>query len=391
MSNIAIIGGGPAGVFSAITAKRNNPKHNIIIFEKKDIVSTLLPTGGGRCNLTFADKDIKSFAQNYPRGEKFLYSVFNQFFVDDTIDFFKNIGLKTYIQDDLRVFPTTNKSLDVIFALKNEVKRLGIKVQKEEVKELKKVENGYVVNGKTFDKIVFSIGGRRSPLMKCIEDIGHTVIKQKPALCGLKIAETYFSEISGVSLKNLNATISYLSKNKNLTGDILFTHKGISGPLAYKISSVYSTENYVQNEPIKLFLHFVNNEKFNLQTLLNENSKKEIINLVTDFMPKSMAKLVLERNNIDIEKRCHQIQKDERKIIEKILTEFQITVVAPIMEEEIVASGGISLKEINAKTMMSKVAENLFFCGEVIDVDGFCGGFNLQNCWSTGYIAGMNL
>lgn len=391
MKNIAIIGGGPSGVMCAITAKRNNPENNIVIFEKKDIVSTLLPTGGGRCNITFMNNDIKSFAQNYPRGEKFLYSVFNQFFIDDTIDFFKTIGVKTYTQKDFRVFPTTDKSLDVIFALKNEVKRLNIKTKNEKVTDIKQIDNGFLVNDQSFDKIVFAIGGRRSPLINCIKDMGHTIIEQKPAICGLEIEEKYFGEISGVSLKDTNATVYYSDKKQHLTDDLLFTHKGISGPLAYKISSIYSTKNYTKNEPIKLFINFIADENFDLQKLLDKNSQKEIINLVAEFMPKSMAKLVLEKNNIDPQNRCHQIQKEARKVIEKLLTELQLNIISPVLEEEIVASGGISLKEINSKTMMSKIVDNLFFCGEVLDIDGFCGGFNLQNCWSTGYVAGINL
>ena len=177
-TNIAIIGGGPSGLMCAIIAKRNYPELNITVFEKKDIGHTLLPTGGGRCNLSYSEDDIKTFAQNYPRGEKFLYSVFNRFFINETLDFFNSIGIKTYIQDDNRNFPKTNKSLDVIFALKNEIKKLDIKVMQKEIKDIKTINEMFYIDGKTFDKVVISIGGRKSELINSISNLGHTIISQ---------------------------------------------------------------------------------------------------------------------------------------------------------------------------------------------------------------------
>lgn len=391
MTKIAIIGGGPAGCICSIIAKRNNPDLDITIFEKKDIASTLLPTGGGRCNLSYQESDIKLFAQNYPRGEKFLYSVFNQFFVSDTRKFFNSIGIKTYVQKDNRIFPQSDKSLDVIFAFKNEIKKLNIKTRNENVFSLKKMGEKFEVNDKIFDKVVVAIGGRSSELLNEVRNLGHNIVEQKPALSSLEISEKYFSSISGVSLTEVEA-IAYFEKKKiTLKEDLLFTHKGISGPLAYKVSSLFAKENYSEKSPILLKLNFINDNDFNLQKILDKNSHKTIFNLISDFMPKSLAKLLLLEYKIVIEKKCHQINKEERKILEKILLSLPITITNPLKDGEIVTAGGIDLKEISSKTMQSKLVEGLYFCGEILDVDGFCGGFNLQNCWSTGFVVGMNL
>ena len=161
--------------------------------------------------------------------------------------------------------------------------------------------------------------------------------------------------------------------------------------MAYKTSSIFSRENFDANSPIILSLSFIKENELNLQNLLDKNPQKEIINLVANFIPKSMTKLLLEQNNIEADKKCHQINKEERKKIAKFLTNLELHITNFIKDGEIVSSGGINLNEINSKTMEAKKIQGLFFCGEVINVDGFCGGFNLQNCWSTGYVAGISL
>ncbi len=391
MNKIAIIGGGPAGLMCAITAKRSNPELEIIIYEKNDIGSTLLPTGGGRCNLSFNESDIKTFAQNYPRGEKFLYSVFSQFFVPETIDFFNGIGIKAYIQEDNRIFPISNKSLDVIFALKNEIKNLGINVIKEEVKSIQRQNNKFQINDKFYDMATIATGGHNCNILQAVEALGHTIIPLRPSLCALEIEQKQFSAISGVCLKNITAAAVLNKKHYSLTNDLLFTHKGISGPLAYIISSLFSRDDYSPQNPIKLLLNFTKGEKLNLQKELELNSQKEILNYISNFMPKSLAKIILNDLNISTNKKCYQINKDERNKIEQALTSFELSIINPLKEGEIVSSGGISLDEVNSKTMESKIIPGLYFCGEILDIDGFCGGFNLQNCWSTGYIAGKAL
>ena len=387
MSRVAIIGGGPAGLMCAIIAKRTSPELEITVFEKNDIASTLLPTGGGRCNITHIAEDVKSLAQNYPRGEKFLYGIFNRFFIQDTIEFFKTIGVETYVQPDGRVFPTTDKSLDVIFALKNEIKRLGITVINKEVTDIKIRDNGYVIDNKYFEKLVLATGGKDNKLLHLS---GHNIIPQKTAMFSFEIKEKFLLNAVGVSVRNVLAVSKLNNKKIEIDGDILFTHKGISGPIAYKTSSIFAQENYSEENPIKITLNFVGKE-LNLQKIFDENPQKGIITIVSSFIPKSLGAILLENFGIDAAKKACVINKAERDKINGFLTCFEINAIAPVKGSGIVSAGGIDLKEINSKTMESKIHKNLYFCGEVINVDGLCGGYNLQNCWATGYVAGISI
>ena len=225
-----------------------------------------------------------------------------------------------------------------------------------------------------FDKVVIAIGGHAG--FELAKSFGHNIIEPKPSLTGLKTREN-FLELSGVSFKNIQAKV-----NKNtFSGDFMFTHTGVTGPLIYQISSVMARENF----PYCIYLDFVGEIDF--QKVLNENSQKSIKNLIADFVPKSFAEFILEHLNIDANTKCHQIDGATRDKILQKLRGFQVTAESPRPDGEVVTSGGVDLKEINSKTMQSKLVDSLYFCGEVLDIDGFCGGFNLQNCWSTGFVA----
>ncbi|MBP3821000.1 aminoacetone oxidase family FAD-binding enzyme [bacterium] len=350
---VAVIGAGPAG---CICAKfLSDYGFEVSLFDKGKFLRTLLPTGGGKCNLANALYDFKELAQNYPRGEKFLYSVFSKFSTSDTLDFFKSIGVETYTREDNRIFPISNSAKEVREKL---LKSLKCNFISEEVL---KVEEGYkVITNKSkyfFDIVVIAIGGHSGVDLLKTFDI--RTIPQTPSLVGLKTKED-FSSLSGVSINN-----------------VLFTHKGVSGPLIYEISSKKARENF----PYKIFLKLVQID--NLQDLLNKNPHKEIKNLISHFIPKSLAEFVLGSEG---NKKCHEIDgKTRDKIISK-LENFEITATGKVSEGEVVTCGGVDLKEINPKTLESKKYKGLYFCGEILDIDGFCGGFNLQNCWSTGFV-----
>ena len=254
--NTAIIGGGPAGVFAAIFASKN-PQNFITIYEKNDILKTLLPTGGGRCNLAHAESGIRELAANFPRGEKFLYSVFSKFSTSDTLEFFQNIGIKTYTQEDMRIFPKSNSAPQVRDALAEVIKSApNIKIVRQEAKNIQ-IDNGkflvFTENGsQKYDALVIATGGKGLG-HKFAQKLGHTVTPLKPALTGLKIKEKIFTELAGVSLKNVSASVP--SENiKKITGDLLFTHNGISGPLAFKISSFCAYADYGENAPLAVKL-----------------------------------------------------------------------------------------------------------------------------------------
>ncbi len=378
--SVAIIGAGPAGCVCAKFLKNNG--FCPIIFDKGKYLRTILPTGGGRCNLAHAEFDFKNLTKNYPRGEKFLYSVFSKFGTEDAIQFFKQLGIETYTQEDNRIFPKSNSSKDVQEKLLKALK--GCKFVSEKVLSIEKLDNCYkIITNKSsyaFDVVIVSTGGHGN--WDIFNKMDLNIIPPTQALVGLVTKEN-FSAISGVSIKNVKTYGKEFKNSDN--GDIIFTHKGISGPLIYKISSIFARKEM----PYKLVFQLV--KDLDLQAELNKNSHKEIKNLLGQFVPKSFAEFVLE--NLDIEKDtpCHKITGKLRDKIYKKLTTFEVTIISKVPDGEVVTCGGIDLKEINSKTMESKKYPNLYFCGEVLDIDGFCGGFNLQNCWSTAFVVAQSV
>lgn len=377
-SKIAIIGGGPAGCICAYYLKKHG--FSPVIFEKNSPLKTLLPTGGGRCNLAHAEFDLKELAMNYPRGEKFLYSIFSKFATAETLDFFQNIGVETYIQEDLRIFPTSNSASEVRKAMLESIR--GLKIQNECVISIKTCNGGFDIKTDKasyfFEKVVIAIGGHSA--FELAQNLGHKIEKPVPALTGLKISED-FSTLSGVSIQGVRVKFN----KKEEFGDLLFTHNGISGPLIFKISSIMAREQF----PYTLNIDFVGEIDF--QTILNENPHKSIKNIIADFVPKSFAEFILKKLNLSEDLKAHKIDGKTRDKILNLLNNFEVKVLSTTKGGEIVTCGGVSLNEIDPKTMESKIVKNLYFCGEVLDIDGFCGGFNLQNCWSTGFIAATGI
>lgn len=391
-----IIGGGPAGVFAAIFASENTD-NEIVIIDKQDILKTLLPTGGGRCNLAFGEFDFKELVKYYPRGEKFLLSVFSRFSTADTIAFFEQIGVKTYMQEDFRIFPESDCSSDVRNKLLKIIKKRNIKTIKDEVTDIK-IKNGkFLIRTKNktipVDNLVIATGGKGTG-QKFAKKLGHNIIPQKPALCALKTEEQDFFDLSGLTLKNISADVFFENKKiTKQTGNLLFTHFGISGPLSYKISSYCAYLDFNKEKPLKIKINITNQENFEelLIEKIKKNPKKNIINITDAYIPHGLAEKILLKNKISTQTKGGQLKKEERKKIIKILTEFSLNITGTKNGEEIVTAGGVDLKEIKPKTLESKIVKNLYFCGEVLDIDGLTGGFNLQNCWTTGYICGTAL
>lgn len=385
-SRVAIIGGGPAGCICAYFLQ---DRFDVTVFDKNSPLLTLLPTGGGRCNLAHAEYDFKELAKNYPRGEKFLYSVFSKFSTVDTLEFFKNIGVETYTQENLRIFPTSNSSKDVREKFLKALDK--VKFVKEEVTVIARSDSNVaiqncntkktgllhfvrndcacqiVTNTASYntDYVVIATGGHAS--YELIKNIGHKITEPKPALTGLRTKED-FSSLAGVSVN-----------------DILFTHKGVSGPKIYEISSLKARDNF----PYKLSFDFIG--EIDLQKELNSSPHKSIKNLLSEYVPKSFGEFVLNSLKIPADTKCHAIDGKTRNKISDKLQNFEITVAGTVPDGEVVTSGGVDLKEVNPKTLESKLCKNIYFCGEVLDIDGFCGGFNLQNCWSTGFVCAESI
>ena len=371
---IGILGGGPAGCMAAYFLQDS---FNVTIIDYSSILRTILPTGGGRCNLANYEFDFMELAKNYPRGEKFLYSILSRYSTADTLETFEQLGIKTYVQEDNRVFPESNSSKEVrikfLEKLKNVIikKEKGLRIEPSEEK-IKLITD---MNSYYFDKLIIAIGGHSS--FDLVSRLGLDIVEPIPSLVGL-VTQENLKPLAGISLSNVYS--------EGQTGDILFTHKGISGPLIYKISSIKARDK----KPYSLNINLMP-KNIDLQNLLNTNPHKQINNLLSDFFPQKLANYLLNHSNIDKTLKCHQINGAQRDLILNSIHNFTISVTCINKDGEVVTSGGVSLKELNSKTMESKKIKNLYFIGEVIDVDGFCGGFNLQNCWSTAYVAANSI
>jgi len=369
--SVCIIGGGASGYFCAYLLIKNGIQ--VTIFDKGEPLRTLLPTGGGRCNLAHAEYDFKELAKNYPRGEKFLYSIFSKFSTYDTLNEFNNIGIETYTQDDGRIFPVSNSAKDVRGKLLQASK--DAKFLKEEVKEIVPLKSGYtIITNKAsyyFNTVIISTGGHTG--YNILKNLDISIIPQKPSLVGLKTNDTN-KNLSGIVVKNCIC--------ENQTGDILFTHYGLSGPLIYKISSLKAFNKFPYELDMNLCDSIVN-----LQESLNKNPHKTIKNILTDYIPQKLGMYILDGLGINTELHAHSINGKTRDMIIDKISRFNIIVSGTDKGEETVMAGGINLDEVIPQTMEIKKYPNLYAIGEILNIDGFCGGFNLQNAWSTAYVA----
>ena len=375
-ANIAIIGAGASGCICAYLLQKEGI--DVTLFDKGMPLRTLLPTGGGRCNLAHAEYDFKDLAKNYPRGEKFLYSVFSKFSTYDTLALFDELGIETYTQEDERIFPTSNSAKDVREKILNNLK--NVQIQKEEVIKIEKIDSGFKIlstpnyskNKKMceylFSHVIIAIGGHSN--FDFLKNFEIKIIPPKPSLVGLNTKEKS-KEVSGIVVKDANCN--------GLTDDLLFTHFGISGPLAYKISSIKARDNF----PYKLNFD-LHPQEINLQELLNTNPHKDVKNILSKFIPHGLIKYLI--GNI-AEIKAHRIDGKTRDYILSKLHNLELTVIGTNKGEETVTAGGVDLSEINPKTMELKKYKNIYCIGEALNIDGFCGGYNLQNAWSTAFVA----
>lgn len=394
---IAVIGGGPAGFFAALSAyEADVDKHlQIDIFEQNIPLKTVLYTGNGRCNLSNGISDFKELASHYPRGEKFLYSVFSKFGVSETLEFFNSRGVRTYTQDDNRIFPTTDKAATVKDFLLTQAAKFSINIIKTSVINLFAKDNKFIIEAKSgnydYESVIISTGGNRNRQnngYKLANKLGHSVTELKPSLTSMITEQKFVKELAGVSVKNAHIQAFFTGKKvSSRYGDFIFTHSGLSGPAIFDTSAYCSFLNYSGENPLKLKINFLPDKSF---AELEFEKEKSAANALKKYLPRSLAVVLLNNNGINHEKNFSSLSEKEKKVIEKILFETEIEIISPAHDGEIVTAGGIELKEINSSTMESKIVKNLFFCGEILDIDGLTGGFNLQMCWSTGHIAGIS-
>ena len=404
MAKVIVIGAGPAGIMAAIHASK---KHNVTILDGNDrIGKKLFITGKGRCNVTNS-KDISEFFDYIPGNPHFLYSALYSYTNEDTMNFFENVGIKLKVERGGRVFPMSDKSSDIIKGLS-----IGLKESNVQVKLNSKVTNiiydankivGVEINNSTKlygDYFIIATGGASYPLtgsrgegQKFAKKLGHTIIELKPSLVPIELNEPWLKDLMGLSLKNIS--LSILKNNKVLyknQGEMLFTNYGISGPL------VLSGSRYVKNEgsyeasiDLKPALNESELDK-RIQKDFLKYQNKEFKNALDDLLPKKLIPLIINLSNIPLDKKVNVITKEERKKLLHILKDLRVEIkgLRPI-EEAIVTAGGVNTLEIDPSTMKSKIISNLSFAGEVIDVDAFTGGYNVQIALSTGYIAGNSI
>ena len=411
MKNVVITGGGPAGMMAAITAARRGFKVTLVEKNEK-LGKKLFITGKGRCNITNAG-DSEDLFNSIVTNRKFMFSSFNGFSNYDTLGFFDELGLHIKIERGNRVFPESDHSSDVIGALNRELKRLSVDVRlNTEVKDI-------IVNGGKATGVVVKCSGKESTIQadnvivatggnsyqstgstgdgyRFARKLGHSVTPIVPALVPFNVAEDWESDLQGLSLKNVSIVV--LDGKQEIYsdfGEMLFTHFGVSGPLILSASSFAARK--IKEHPLKLVIDLkpaLSHEQLDERILrdFDEEKNKAFKNSLDKLLPKKMIPVIVRLSDIDGNKKVNEITKQERQKLVSLIKGLELTITGLRgFNEAIITQGGINVREINPTTMESKLVKNLYFAGEVLDVDALTGGFNLQIAWSTGYAAADHL
>ena len=410
MKRVVVIGGGAAGLMAAVIAGREGAK--VTLLEKMNYVGKKMGiTGKGRCNITNAC-DMSDFIKNTPGNGKFLYGAYERFTNEDLLQLLHDAGLETKVERGGRVFPASDSALDVRNTFMKLMKHYGVDVHLEEpVKKLlvdDGVVTGVVTDKETYhaDAVVIATGGKSYPATGSTGDgymlaaqVGHTITDIRPSLVPIVTEESWVKDLMGLSLRNVE--LSVVAKNKvqaKMFGEMMFTHFGVTGPIVLSLSHTVGKLMRKKNiGTIGLDINLkpaLSPETLDkrLQKDFDLYSKKQLINGMKDLLPSRLIPLIIELADIDPQKPINQISKEERQQIGYMLQHMPLTVkgLRPV-EEAIVTAGGISLKEFNPKTMESKLVKGLYGAGEVLDIDAFTGGYNLQAAFSTGYVAAMHI
>lgn len=403
---VIVIGAGAAGTMAAGTAAENGA--DVLLLERNEkIARKVLITGKGRCNVTNNVSDVQSFIQNIPGNGRFLYGAFSSFDNHDVMNFFEDYGVPLKVERGDRVFPVSDKAMDIVDALNRYITNMGVQRKTERVTDLI-IENGSVCGVKTeqgniynADSVIIATGGLSYPRTgssgdgyKLAKSVGHTVTELRPSLSALVCREGMCSECMGLSLKNVTIKVFDTKKKKEIYedfGEMLFTHFGVSGPMILSASAHMRDMEKARYEIYIDLKPALSNEKLDARILRDfaDNSNKSISNILALLLPKSMITPILRSAQIKPSEKANQITKEMRKNLVDAVKSVKLTVMDfNDITEAIVTSGGIKISEINPKTMESKICSGLYFAGEVIDCDGYTGGFNLQIAFSTGHLAG---
>lgn len=403
--DIVVIGSGPTGMIAA--GRAGELGASVLLIEKNQTPGAkLLITGKNRCNITNKSDDIKEMISTYGKNGKFLFSSFHRFSPDDIIDFLKDRGVEIKVERGNRVFPISDSSLDVLNVFVNYLKQSKVKFKnKSTVKKIIR-NTGFIekiiLNDDTeitANKFIICTGGKSYPKTgstgdgyKWLSKMGHTIIEPSPALSPIILKENFIQDLEGLSLKNIQ--ISAYKNNKKIDskfGEALFTKNGMSGPIILDLSKKIN-KALPNNVIIKIdFKPALDTKKLDLriQEDFKNNSNKFFQNSLNQLLPKKIIPTMIKLSGINPEKKVNEITRDERKKLTLLLKEFTLEVKSIVgYEKAIITTGGVKLSEVDPKTMKSKIIKNLYLAGEILDLDGPTGGYNLQICWSTGFIAG---
>ncbi len=400
---LVVIGGGAAGFFCAVNAARLNPQLEVIILEKSSkLLSKVKVSGGGRCNTTHACFEIAEMSKKYPRGGNFVKKTFHQFFTTDTIQWFEERGVKLKAEDDGRMFPVTDSSQTIIDCLMKEANKFNVAIRTNtEVKEIRRV--GEVFEIKTVNSqlaaasyICIASGGYpKSSMFEWLRELGHTIEEPVPSLFTFNMPGHPITKLMGVSVEH--ARVKIIGTKLEQEGPVLITHWGLSGPAILKLSAWGARELKERNWEFGISVNWL--PEFNeqqlaerFQSLRFDIASQKIINRNPFGLPQRLWEFLLEHSAINKERRWADLPaKEQNKLIRNLCAcEFSIKG-KTTFKEEFVTAGGIHLNEVDNHTMMSKKLPNLFFAGEILNVDGITGGFNFQHAWTSGFIAAKNI
>ena len=406
--DVIIIGGGPAGMMSAGQAASRGAK--VLLLEKNpDVGKKLLITGGGRCNVTNAEENTRKFLANYKESDKFLFSAFSQYAVKDALKFFHENGMETKVEENGRVFPISNSARTVYEVLKNYLKENKVDIEnKAEVKNIisknGKISGAVLTNDKILqaNSYILATGGKSRPDtgstgdgFKWLKALGHTIIEPNVSLVPITVREIWITNLAGVTLPKVKINVIQDNKKQfSRTGKILFTHVGLSGPTILNMSkNVRELLNYGEvTLQLDLFPEQNEGELDNFLINIFQENNKQFKNSLSSILPSTLANTITTLSKILPETKCHSITREERKNLVKLLKTFPLSVKGLLgTDKAIVTSGGVALPEINFKTMQSRLYDNLYIIGDLLNIDRPSGGFSLQLCWTTGFVAGNSV